>query len=82
MGLSAREMLTEMERKVILKMEGKVERKEFEQMLVEDGHAISSVQKAIRELKKMEFLDVTVEDGNIYLSGNDIQRYHKENLVQ
>ncbi len=81
-GLTARERLTEMERKVILKMEGKVERKEFEQMLVEEGNVISSVQKAIRGLKKMEFLDVTVEDGNIYLSGNDIQRYHKENLHQ
>jgi hypothetical protein len=81
-GLTAKERLTRMQRKVILRLKGKVERKEFEQKLVDEGHPISSVQKAIRELKQMEFLDVTVEDGNIYLSGNDTQRYHRDNIVQ
>ena len=70
-----------MQTNVILKIDGKIERKEFEQMLVRDGNAIFSVQKAIRELKKMELLDVTVEDGYIYLSGNESQRYYRDNLA-
>lgn len=81
-GLSTREMLTKMQRTVIMRLNGKVERKEFEQRLTEEGNATSSVQKAIRELKNMELLEVTLEDGNIYLSGNETQRYHRDNLVQ
>jgi hypothetical protein len=80
-GMSIGKRLTEMQIKVILRIDGKMERKEFEQMLVEEGNALSSVQKAIRELKKMELLDVTLEDGNIYLSGNESQRYYRDNLA-
>lgn len=80
-GLSTSERLTKMQRKVLMSIEGKVENKEFEQKLVDEGNALSSVQKAIRELKKMELLDVTLENKSIYLSGNESQRYYKDNLA-
>jgi hypothetical protein len=80
-GMSIENRLTEMQMEVILKIEGKMERREFEQSLVEEGNALSSVQKAVRELKKMELLEVTLENGNIYLSGNESQRYYRDNLA-
>jgi hypothetical protein len=79
--LSIEKRLSEMQMKVILKIDGKIERKELEQMLVEEGNPLSSVQKAVRELKKMELLEVALEDGNIYLSGNESQRYYRDNLA-
>lgn len=80
-GLSTEKRLTEMQMEVILKIDGKIERREFEHMLVEEGNALSSVQKAVRELKKMELLEVTLENENIYLSGNESQRYYRDNLT-
>jgi hypothetical protein len=79
-NLPIQERLTDMQRKVLKKIKGDIERREFEQMLVEEGNPLSSVQKAIRELKKMELLDVTVKNGEMYLSGNEAQRYLAESL--
>jgi hypothetical protein len=79
--LPIEERLTDMQREVIMKMKGRVENKELERMLVDEGNPLTSVQKAIRELKKLEMLDVTVENGNIYLSGNESMMYFKDLLT-
>ncbi len=79
--LAVEERFTEMQRKVLVRVNGKVENKELEQALVDDGNPLSSVQKAIRELKNMELLDVTLENKKIFVSGNESQLYFKGLLM-
>lgn len=82
LGLGMKERLSEMQIDVLNRIEGKVENKDFENMLVGEGHSLASVQKAIRELKSAGILGIDLDRKKILLFVNESHRYLQDRLAE
>lgn len=82
LGLGMKERLSEMQIDVLNRIEDKVENKDFENMLVGEGHSLASVQKAIRELKSAGILGIDLDRKKILLFVNESHRYLQDRLAE
>ncbi len=81
LNASTEKILGEKHIGVLKKIKGEVERKELEEMLVEEGNTLSWVQSVIRKLNNLGILETRVEDEKLYLSVKESQRYFQDLFV-
>lgn len=76
-----KERFTPVQREVLKAIDGPVENKRLEARLTRAGFPLSSVRKAVRELKKLNILGVEVAKNKISLFLRESQEYFRDALA-
>ncbi|MFQ5883656.1 MAG: DUF6293 family protein [Thermoplasmata archaeon] len=80
-GFSVTERFTPMQRRLLREMSSPVEVKKLEAKLSKKGYPLSSVQRAVRELKKLDILGVDLSKKGIRLYLKESHQYFREALA-
>ncbi len=80
-GFSVTERFTPLQRGLLREMSAPVEVKKLEAKLTKKGYPLSSVQRAVRELKKLDILGVDLSKKGIHLYLKESHQYFREALA-